>query len=534
MNRIDIQNRLPAREVVEGRNPDIHWSSTLKARAQMVRSFLLVIVLLGSSVSFAQLPSSRCDSPASQLEDCSYLTENDTPGNFAFDEAPSASSLDPVTSESSQNTPSSPTDKDSTPSVSTAPPVAPEEGGFHWRPALKEAFTFLVIEHAYVVHSDFGWVVSENGWPFNHYWRDYTQSLSRWIHSGWNDGDPNWYGYVGHPIQGALTEYIQIQNDPPSRKLVFSKTKAYWWSRFKAFWFNAAYSTQWNLGPVSEVTVEKYGTKDRPPWNYNGSFPCSHHCLTGVGQIDVVMTPLGGTGWLIGEDFLDKDVIQRVEDRTQNRFLIDTVRVGLNPIRAGANMLHGEHPWYRASRDAEGMSLLKSDQKTVVPTPEAPKQFPNSGDVFVGYSHIGSTHCEAPISDEVAICDPYSAKIANLSGWNTSVEKKYLRYFGLVADFGGQYGSFTESNYLFGLRGGASIWGVRPFAEVMIGAIRDQESGVAGSKPNTSFAEALGVGADLRLTHRLGWRIQADELRTELTAIQQRNLRVSTGLLVHF
>ncbi len=25
--------------------------------------------------------------------------------------------------------------------------------------------------------------------------------------------------------------------------------------------WNAAYSTQWNLGPVSEVTVEKYGTK---------------------------------------------------------------------------------------------------------------------------------------------------------------------------------------------------------------------------------------------------------------------------------
>ena len=165
-----------------------------------------------------------------------------------------------------------------------------------------------------------------------------------WTHSGWNDGDPNWFGYVGHPIQGALTGFIEIQNDPQGEKLEFSKTKAYWWSRFKAGLWNAAYSTQWNLGPLSEVTVEKYGTKTRAPWNYDGSYPCSKHCLTGVGQIDIVMTPLAGTGWLIGEDFLDKELVRRVEGATQNRLLIDTVRVALNPIRGGANVLHGKQP----------------------------------------------------------------------------------------------------------------------------------------------------------------------------------------------
>jgi hypothetical protein len=38
---------------------------------------------------------------------------------------------------------------------------------FHWARALTESFTFLVIEQAYVVHTDFRWVVSENGIPFN-------------------------------------------------------------------------------------------------------------------------------------------------------------------------------------------------------------------------------------------------------------------------------------------------------------------------------------------------------------------------------
>ena len=48
-----------------------------------------------------------------------------------------------------------------------------------------------------------------------------------WLGSGWNDGDPLLYGYLGHPIQGALTSYIQIQNDPRGDGLEFSNTREY-------------------------------------------------------------------------------------------------------------------------------------------------------------------------------------------------------------------------------------------------------------------------------------------------------------------
>jgi hypothetical protein len=410
-----------------------------------------------------------------------------------------------------------------------------DKEGFHWGRALAESFTFLVIEQAYVVHTDFRWVVSQNGIPFNHYWRDYTQSLSQWTQSGWNDGDPNWFGYVGHPIQGALTGFIQIQNDPKAEKLEFSKTKAYWKSRLKAALWDAAYSTQWNLGPLSEVTVEKYGAKDRSPWNQNGSWPCTtKNCYTGVGQIDIVMTPLAGTGWLIGEDFLDKKVVRRVEEATQSRLLIDTVRVALNPIRAGANMLHGEHPWYRASRDGQGLSLF-TGQKTSVPTSQTPKmQVPNHGDVFFGYTHAGATHCEVVISGAATVCDPLSAVSSNLSGWNASVEKMYLRYFGALADFSGQYGGVSQRNFLFGLRGGASIGRFRPFAQAMIGAVLVRENTSTGTTPATSFAEDLGLGLDLRLMRRLSWRNQVDALKTGSPDFQRRNLRLSSGFAVRF
>jgi len=236
------------------------------------------------------------------------------------------------------------------------------------------------------------------------------------------------------------------------------------------------------------------------------------------------MTPLGGAGWLIGEDFLDKKIVRRVENATQNRFLIDTVRVALNPIRAGANMLHGEHPWYRASRDG-----------TTVPTNESPtEQLPNHGNVFFGYSHTGASHCEVTISGAATVCDPLSGASSNLSGWNTSVEKMYLRYFGAVADFSGQYGGVNQSNFLFGLRGGASIGRFRPFGQAMIGAVRVRQNASTGSTSNTSFAEDLGLGVDFRLMRQLSWRNQVDALKTGSLDFERRNLRLSSGFALRF
>jgi hypothetical protein len=339
-------------------------------------SFLSVLLLVWflPAVSFGQLPSSRCDSMESPLEDCAFLTgsgegQSAVVTQGATSAPPGANGMMPA--QSSQALAASAPDNggNASAAVATAAPAEPQ--GFHWRQMLLESFTFLVIEQAYVVHDDYRWVVSENGVPFNHYWRDYKQSLSAWVHSGWSDGDPNLYGYVGHPIQGALTSYIWIQNDPKSEKLEFSNTKAYWRSRLKATIWNAVYSTQWNLGPLSEPTVEKYGTKDRPPWNLNGSWPCTtKHCYSGMGQIDIVMTPLGGLGWMVGEDWLDKKVVRRVEGATNNHFLIDSARCGFNPVRAGANILHGKKPWFRASRDYNEVALTH-EKKAAAADPDA-------------------------------------------------------------------------------------------------------------------------------------------------------------------
>ncbi len=343
------------------------------------------------------------------------------------------------------------------------------------------------------------------------------------------------YGYVGHPLQGLAVSYIWLQNDPKANKLEFSNTKAYWYSRLEATLWNAIFSLQWNNGPLSEMTVEKYGTKDRPPWNSDGTYPCNtKHCYTGVGQIDLVMTPLGGLGLLVGEDFLDKYVTRRVERDTSNRFLIDFVRCGLDPMRMGTNILHGERPWYRASRDKQASERFYGLRSFVYSFEASKARLPHRGDLFLGYTHSGAAHCEAIYSSDTIACDPFSAETSNLNGWNVSAEKMYLRYFGIVADFSGQYGSVNQTTSLFGLRGGAWAGRFRPFGQIMIGAVHAREYGSAAIAPETSFAEDLGVGIDFRLAGRFSWSTEADELKTGTNDFERRSVRMSSGLAIQF
>jgi hypothetical protein len=315
------------------------------------RVFLATVLMLLPAGAFAQSLASFCDSGLT-LSDCAQPSTDVFATSYVLD-GPNASARD-------EDLPSAP---DSQPSISltgadrVSKKSQPEH--FHWGRALRESFTFLAIEQAWVVHTDFPWVVSERGIPFNHYWRDYKQSLDRWWEVGWSAGENPMYNYVGHPIQGAITEYIFYQNDPKSRYLEFSKSKEYWLSRVKGTIYNGIYSTQWSIGPISEMTVEKYGSNDRPPWTPSGGFPCNPKvqlCYWGVGKVNLVMTPVGGLGWVLAEDWMDKNITERVERKTDNRLVIDFVRCTFNPIRSAGNILHGNRPWFRF-RDVRDASM---------------------------------------------------------------------------------------------------------------------------------------------------------------------------------
>src|SRR5215218_1196480 len=102
------------------------------------------------------------------------------------------------------------------------------EGKFQWKPALQQSAMFVAIEHGFRMGTEPGSRSHLKG-PFL---KDYLASV-RGIR-GWNDGDPFLVNYVGHPFQGAVAGFIQVQNDPAYRGIEFGVSRSYLVSRARA------------------------------------------------------------------------------------------------------------------------------------------------------------------------------------------------------------------------------------------------------------------------------------------------------------
>lgn len=163
------------------------------------------------------------------------------------------------------------------------------------------------------------------------FFEDYFESV-RGLR-GWKDGDSAFTNYVGHPMQGAVTGYIQVQNDPRGRRASITDGAVYWKSRLKAMAWSAAYSTQFELGPYSEASIGNVG---KTPGT--------------MGFVDLVVTPTGGLGIMLAEDAFDQFVVARLERQVSPptmRFL----RMVFSPNRTVANLLRFKKPWRRDNRD---------------------------------------------------------------------------------------------------------------------------------------------------------------------------------------
>jgi opacity protein-like surface antigen len=170
----------------------------------------------------------------------------------------------------------------------------------------------------------------------------------------------------------------------------------------------------------------------------------------------------------------------------------------------------------------------------------ASAQIPTKGNVFFGYSFYNT--------------DLSSIDRANTNGWEGTIEGKFfpIPFLSLVADFDGHSGSqnfplclatpngiscaqynadVTEHNYLFGPRASVRVGRMRPFAEALLG-IAHVDANAAGS--DTSFATAVGGGADYKVFGPVAWRVQGDWVQTRFFSTTQSNARLSTGIVVRF
>jgi hypothetical protein len=203
--------------------------------------------------------------------------------------------------------------------------------GFHWWPMLQQSFNFLVFEHAFRIASD----------PYLRYllwhkpfWRDYGISTQHFFFNHWGDGDDFLVNYVGHPLQGAVTGNIEIVNDPKGRSLTFGRSKAYWMSRLRAMAWSAVYSAQFEAGPMlSEAAIGNEGgyfyRKGCDP-NITCAHPSHDPITNNTGWVDFVVTPLIGTGWIVLEDSIETEIVDKLA-KDDDRLRWKLLRAGLSP-----------------------------------------------------------------------------------------------------------------------------------------------------------------------------------------------------------
>jgi len=206
------------------------------------------------------------------------------------------------------------------------PPSAIQNGksaeGFRWRPALGQTLLFLAVQHGYALTQP-----KTREALKGKFFRDYVESVKS-LH-GWEDGGRFFTNYIAHPMQGSFLGFIQIQNDPKGIKQRFGSSGDYWRSRMKAMAWSAAWSTQFEIGPISQASIGNVGLKGKQTY------------------IDIVITPTVGTAMLVTEDALDRFVIERIERATNNFYLTIFSRMLLNPTRSVANVIRFKTPWHR-------------------------------------------------------------------------------------------------------------------------------------------------------------------------------------------
>jgi opacity protein-like surface antigen len=199
--------------------------------------------------------------------------------------------------------------------------------------------------------------------------------------------------------------------------------------------------------------------------------------------------------------------------------------------------------------------------------------------VFGGYSlvHAGMGGLTGPAVDSALGAPSGTFGVASsFNGWNAEAQYNVTRWLGIVADFGGRYGTPISASSASGVSGLPTLSGysllfgpvlscktkarMSPFVHALFGWDRasltgSTLSGLPSSSADTTytdFAMALGGGLDYKLSRHLAVRVgQLDYLYTghdlnsfygsafgpgrfQGLASHENNLRFSTGIVLRF
>lgn len=361
---------------------------------------------------------------------------------------------------------------------------------------------------------------------------------------GWSDGDGYYENYLGHPIEGAVSGYIWIQNDPRYRNVQFGTDRDYWMSRLRAYGFAWAFSEQFEIGPLSEASIGQI----------------QRYCCQ-YGFVDHVITPNGGLVWMLAGDALDRYVTVPIENRVHNRNVRILTRMALNPPQTFANLMMLHFPWRRENRasptqyDGE-LYLRPSKSLTKAVSPEGHPEGFNTVPKFElaasvpGFYQLGGLNC-------VGGGGIGAFRATDLRQWTVEVSGCTLGN-SLPRNWSGDSLSFTVGPQWIVHTAGR--WSPHAHFSAGVHKVTEQqldpqlEKAVlsrvpAGADKNkyhdlytkhwetTGFSMAFGGGLDVALNRALALRVaNLDYTRSWLGSLNGRNfdhgLRFSTGLVL--
>ena len=212
----------------------------------------------------------------------------------------------------------------------------------HWHQLVISSTVFIAFLNGGNVYTGYWyrWETTHGDW-----FQRWINSAANWKWGQWNDDNPVLDDYVGHPMMGAITNDLWIQNDPKSMTLVQSNTWPYWRRMLRATAFTTIYHFEWKLGPIGEAGI-----------GHTGDHLLGEANLYGTGDVELVTTPVIGGLWTMAEDAIDKHIITHIEDHPRNPFVLLGFSV-LTPARGTANILRFRPPWYRDTRVVKAASF---------------------------------------------------------------------------------------------------------------------------------------------------------------------------------
>jgi len=391
-----------------------------------------------------------------------------------------------------------------------------EASAINWSGLMRSSLFFLGVQHAFRYSTE---EMTRN--VKGPLWDGYMKSVTSL--RGWSDGDPFYVNYVGHPMQGAVSGYLWVQNDQKYKRAVFGANPQYWKGRLRAAAFAWAYSAQFEIGPISEATIGYIQSK--PP---------------ATGFVDHVVTPSAGLLWMVTEDMLDRYVVLPLENRTRNPYVRMLLRGWLNPARTFANAMAFRVPWYRETRDGIfAEETWSSHARTVASQrPYDASEYPE----LAPFEFMATTRHEFYTGpNSVGSCQGGSGTVAFRisNSWQIVAEVGGCRVTGLAENFSGD--SLT---YLIGPRWApAANRRLNPYAQFLVGGnkITQEElypekkralealaiqNGSRMPRPDEytrleeshALALSAGTGLDLRLNRALALRLAGIEYKRAWTS----------------